>query len=322
MKIALITGITGQDGTYLSQLLLEKGYRVIGLTREYKPNKISGLCYLGIEDRVELEICDLSNLEQIIQIITKYQPTEIYNLSAQSSVFVSFEEPINTIQNNFLSVVNLLEAIRIVNKKIKFFQAASSEVYGDINSLPITEESIFNPLSPYAISKASAHWFCVNYRHSYNLFIGCGILFNHESYLRGDNFFVKKVIRAAIAISNKQQDVLRVGNIDVERDFGYAPKYVEAMYLIMQHETPEDFLICSGQTVSLRKIIEYVFDKLALDKDKMIIDTRLYRPTDVQIIYGSNKKIKTVLGWDYSFNFFQILDKLIEEELTNQANQT
>jgi len=320
MDIALITGITGQDGAYLSQLLLNKGYTIIGITRNNSTLDISKLGYLGIEKEILIEECDLLNLSQIIAIISKYRPTEIYNLSAQSSVFVSFKEPIETIQNNFLSVVNFLEAIRVVNDKIKFFQAASSEIYGDFNNLPITENSIFHPLSPYAISKASAQWFCINYRESYNLFVSNGILFNHESYLRSNNFFIKKVIRAAIAISQNKQDVLKVGNIDVERDFGYAPKYVEAMYLIMQHAIPDDFIICSGVSISLREIIEYIFEKLAIDKDKISIDKSLYRPTDVKQIYGSNEKIKTMLGWEYSFHFFQILDLLLEEELKNQIN--
>jgi GDPmannose 4,6-dehydratase len=320
MKLALITGITGQDGAYLSKLLLKKNYRIIGLTRPLLQPNLSRLHYLGIENNIEIETCDLLDLNQVIQIIDKYQPTEIYNLSAQSSVFLSFREPISTIQNNFTTVINLLEAIRIVNNKIKFFQPTSGEMYGNANVLPITEKSFFQPLSPYAISKVSAHWFCINYRESYGLFISCGILFNHESYLRGEEFFIKKVIRSAIAIKKNRQEFLIVGNIDVERDFGYAPKYVEAMYLMMQSNKPDDFLICSGESVSLRKIIEYVFERLAIEKDKIIIDKSLYRPTDVQVIYGSNEKIKTILGWDYSFHFFQILDILIKEELENQIS--
>lgn len=317
MSVAIITGITGQDGAYLGQFLLKKGYKVIGLTRSYNPEKLQNLKYLGISDKIEIKQCDLLNISQIKKIIIKYQPQEIYNLSAQSSVYTSFKDPIGTIQFNLLSVINLLEAIRIINVNIKFFQATSSEIFGNINSLPITENSILNPLSPYAISKASAHWFCINYRDSYNLFVCSGILFNHESFLRGENFFIKKVIREAINIVKKKQKVLKVGNIDIERDFGYAPKYVEGMFLIMQNATPNDFLICSGQSISLRRIIEYIFEKLDISKDKIIIEKSLYRPVDVPAIYGSNEKIKTLLGWDYSFNFFQILDILIEEELTS-----
>lgn len=320
MKIAFITGVTGQDGAYLSQILLKKGYEVIGITRSKSSSDLHRLDYLKIKDKLKLEECDLLNLEQVIRLIKQYKPTEIYNLSAQSSVFLSFKEPMSTMQNNFLTVVNLLEGIRAVNDKIKFFQAASSEIYGDINTLPITESSILHPLSPYAISKASAYWFCDNYRKSYGLFISNGVLFNHESYLRADSFFIKKVIRTAIAISKNQQDILKVGNIDVERDFGYAPKYAEAMYLIMQNNKPDDFLICSGQSVSLRMIIEYLFDKLSLDKSKIVIDKELYRPTDVKQIYGSNDKIKSMLNWDYSLNFYQVLDLLLEEELKNQIN--
>jgi len=320
MKIAFITGVTGQDGAYLSQILLKHGYEVIGITRSKSSSDLHRLEYLKIKNKLKLEECDLLNPEEVIRLIRQYQPTEIYNLSAQSSVFLSFKEPMSTMQNNFLTVINLLEGIRAVNDKIKFFQAASSEIYGDINTLPITESSILHPLSPYAISKASAHWFCDNYRKSYGLFISCGILFNHESYLRADSFFIKKVIREGIAISKNQQDILKVGNIDVERDFGYAPKYAEAMYLIMQNNKPDDFLICSGQSVSLRMIIEYLFDKLSIDKNKIVIDKELYRPTDVKEIYGSNDKIKSILNWDYSLNFYQVLDLLLEEELKNQIN--
>ncbi len=320
MKIAFVTGITGQDGAYLSQILLKRGYEVIGITRSKSSTDFHRLEYLKIKNKLKLEECDLLNPEQVIKLIKQYQPAEIYNLSSQSSVFLSFKEPMGTMQNNCLTVINLLEGIRAVNDKIKFFQASSSEIYGDINTLPITEGSMLYPLSPYAISKASAHWFCGIYRKSYGLFISSGILFNHESYLRADGFFVKKVIKEAIAISKNQQDVLRVGNIDIERDFGYAPKYAEAMYLIMQNSIPDDFLICSGQSVSLRMIIEYLFDKLSIDKSKIVIDKELYRPTDVKNIYGSNNKIKRMLNWEYSLNFYQVLDLLLEEELKSQIN--
>jgi len=320
MKIAFVTGVTGQDGAYLSQILLKRGYEVIGITRSKSSSDLYRLDYLKIINKLQLEECDLLNPEQVVKLIRQYQPTEIYNLSSQSSVFHSFKEPMGTMQNNCLTVINLLEGIRAVNDKIKFFQASSSEIYGDINTLPITEGSMLYPISPYAISKPSAHWFCDNYRKSYGLFISSGILFNHESYLRADNFFVKKVIREAIAISKNQQDVLKVGNIDIERDFGYAPKYAEAMYLIMQYSKPDDFLICSGQSVSLRMIIEYLFDKLSIDINKMVIDKDLYRPTDVKEIYGSNDKIKRMLNWEYSLNFYQVLDLLLEEELKSQIN--
>lgn len=315
---AIITGIMGQDGAYLTQLLLSKGYRVVGLTRDLSHSDPYRLKYLNVYTQVKLEQCDLLKTEDIIKIFNKYKPIEIYHLSSQSSVFESFKNPFDTIQSNFISVINLLEVIKKVNENINFFYASSSEIFGNRNVLPITEESLFNPLSPYALSKVSAQWFCKNYRETYNLNIFSGILFNHESFLRGDNFFVKKVIKAAINISEKKQDILKVGNIDIERDFGYAPKYVEAMYLIVKTSKPDDFLICSGQLISLRTIIEYIFDKLCISKDRIVIDANLYRPAEIEKIYGSNKKIKTELKWSYSLSFYNVLDILLEEEIRNK----
>ncbi|MCR9065737.1 MAG: GDP-mannose 4,6-dehydratase [Cytophagales bacterium] len=317
MKTAIITGVTGQDGAYLSLLLLNKGYTVIGLTRSYNSINSFGLEYLKVRDKILLEECDLTDISQIIKILKKYNPIEVYNLSAQSSVSNSFNQPIGTVQYNIISVLNQLEAIKLVDKTIKFYQASSSEMYGMVNQLPITEESVLHPLSPYAISKAAAHWLCVNYRESYGLFICCGILFNHESYLRSDNFFLKKIIKQAINIKMGRQKELKVGNIDIKRDFGYAPKYVEAMYLMMQHELASDYLICSGKSRTLRSIIEKVFAYLDISFDKIVIDPRLYRPTDIEDIYGSNLKAKQTLNWDYDGDFELILEGLINEERKN-----
>ena len=212
MNKAIITGISGQDGSYLAKLLLEKGYQVIGLVRSTTSSNLNGLNYLNIRNKVLIEECDLQDLSQIITCIQKYQPTEIYNLAAQSSVSLSFAQPIGTFHFNTISVFNLLEAIKLTNKQIKFYQASSSEMFGEVKKLPITEDTEFHPKSPYAISKAAAHWTCVNYRESYNLFICCGILFNHESHLRNENFFVKKIISNAHKIKNGTLDVLKVGD--------------------------------------------------------------------------------------------------------------
>ena len=231
-KTAIITGISGQDGAYLASILLTKGYRVIGLVRSYFDRDLIGLKYLGIQEKVSIEKCDLTDFSQVIKLISKYQPDEIYNLAAQSSVSLSFLQPIGTFQFNTISVFNILEAIKMVNGKIKYYQASSSEMYGKVKNLPITEATVLHPLSPYAISKAAAYWTCTHYRESYGIFIGNGILFNHESYLRSPNFFVKKVISDSLKIIRGELDELLVGNIDVKRDFGYAPRYVEAMYLM------------------------------------------------------------------------------------------
>lgn len=316
-KTAIITGITGQDGAYLSKLLLEKGYRVVGLTRSYSSNNTGRLRYLGIDQDVILQGCDVTDFSQLFKIFKTYAPTEIYNLAAQSSVSLSFRQPIGTIKFNIISVLNLLESIRLFDDTIRFYQASSSEMFGKVAQLPVTENIVFHPLSPYAISKASAHWIAINYREAYNLFTACGVLFNHESYLRSSNFFIKKVIAEAIAIKKGIQEVLRVGNIEVKRDFGWAPKYVEAMYLMLQQATPEDYLICSGESVSLRAIIEYVFEALNISKEKIVIDPTLFRPTDIMDMYGDSSKAKARLGWKYEMNFFDVLDLLIKEELVN-----
>lgn len=317
MKTAIITGITGQDGAYLASLLVEKGYRVIGLTRSYSASNLYGLKYLNIHQQVILEECDLLDISQIIKIYRKYQPDEIYNLSAQSSVSTSFRQPIGTVNYNIVSVINQLEAIILTNSSIKFYQASSSEMYGKVAQLPISEKSLLHPLSPYAISKASAHWLCINYRESYGLFVCCGTLFNHESYLRSNNFFVKKVIAEGIRIKYGLQKEINVGNLNIKRDFGYAPKYTEAMYLMMQQDVGNDYNICSGESVSLRYIVEKVFEKLGLSQDKIVIDPALYRPTDIEDIYGSNEKARNDLGWEYTLTFEEVMDLLLEEELLN-----
>jgi GDPmannose 4,6-dehydratase len=316
-KTAVITGVTGQDGAYLSRLLLQKNYRVIGLIRSFYGSNLFRLKYLGLNDKVELIECDLQDLSQVIKIISLYNPDEIYNLAAQSSVSLSFQQPIGTIQFNINSVLNILEAVRLIKPSIKFYQASSSEMYGKIDSLPINEESKFHPLSPYAISKVAAHHITINYRESYDLFTSCGILFNHESYLRGENFFIKKLIGGAIEISKGKKDFLEFGNLAIKRDFGFSEKYVEAMWLMLQYEKPDDFMVCSGKSIFLHDIVYYVFDKLQIPKEKIIINKSFFRPTEIEDIYGSNEKAKQVLNWNYNLDFFDVLDLLIAEELEN-----
>jgi GDPmannose 4,6-dehydratase len=317
MNVAIITGITGQDGAYLSKLLLEKNYKIIGLVRSKNSSSLRGLNYLNITDQITIEECDLTDISQILRIFKEYQPTEIYNLAAQSSVSLSFSQPIGTFQFNTLSVFNLLEAIKQFDTKIKFYQASSSEMFGEVKHLPITEDTEFHPKSPYAISKAAAHWTCVNYRESYNLFVCCGILFNHESHLRTDTFFVKKVIREAIKIKKGLSDTLTVGNLNIKRDIGYAPIYVEAMYKMMQQPVADSYLICTGSSVSLQYITEYIFNKLQVPTSAIVSDKKLYRPSEINDIYGSNKHINTSLNWQYTLTIENLLDILVDEELAN-----
>jgi GDPmannose 4,6-dehydratase len=316
-KTAIITGISGQDGAYLTKLLCSKGYKVIGLVRGNGASDLKGLDYLNIRSEVIIEECDLLDISQVIKLLYQFRPNEIYNLAAQSSVSLSFKQPIGTFQFNTISVYNLLEAIKLVDIHIKFYQASSSEMYGKVNKLPITENSILHPVSPYAISKAAAHWTCIHYRESYNMFVCCGILFNHESYLRNSTFFMKKIIRESIKISRGEIDRIEVGNIDIRRDFGYAPAYVEGMYLMMHSPIPSDYILCSGESVKLRSIIEYIFQKLNIDKSCYSVSEELYRPADIENIYGDPARAKESLGWNYSLNYEQLLDKLLAEELQN-----
>ena len=316
-QVAIISGITGQDGAYLSEILLKNNYKVIGLTRNQSESNLKGLNYLGLINKIKLIECDLLDMNQIIQLLQKYRPRLFYNLAAQSSVSQSFKEPIDTFQFNTISVFNLLQAIKNTDKSIKFYQASSSEMYGRVNNLPITENSILHPLSPYAISKAAAHFTCIHYRESYNMHVSCGVLFNHESYLRQESFFVKKIIRESIKISKGQQSQLLVGNIDIKRDFGYAPKYVEVMYLMLQKEIPSDYLICSGSSITLRELIYYVFKKLNIPISFCKVSDELYRPSEIEDMYGDNSKAKSELKWEYNLTVFETLDLLIEEELRN-----
>lgn len=317
MKKAIITGITGQDGAYLSRLLLGKGYNVIGLIRSQYGSNLSRLKYLDVLDRVELVECDQVDLSQVLNIIATHKPTEVYNLAAQSSVSLSFQQPIGTINFNIQSVLNMLEAIRLLDPSIRFYQASTSEMFGKVNHLPITEESIVHPLSPYAISKVTGHYVCINYRESYNLYTSCGILFNHESYLRGENFFVKKLIKGAIDIVHGKREFLEFGNLDIKRDFGWSEKYVEAMWLLLQQDKPDDYIISSGKSITLREIVYYVFDKLKIDRCLIKINPSFFRPTEIEDIYGSNKKARSVLNWQYDMDFFEVLDLIIEEEYKN-----
>lgn len=317
MKVACVTGITGQDGAYLAQLLIENNYKVVGLTRSY--NNVNGRSfkYLGIDNQIIIEECDLLDFSSIIKILLKYAPTEFYNLAAQSSVGASFEQPIGTINFNTQSVLNILESVRVLKLDTRVYQASSSEMFGEVKSLPVNEKTPLHPLSPYAISKASGYWIGINYRESYGIYCVNGVLFNHESYLRSPNFFVKKVVRTSLEIKKGMKDKLHVGNVDVKRDFGYAPDYVKAMWLSLQQDKADDYLICSGKSIYLRDIIKYVFEYLGISKNKLLVDQTLFRPTDIKDMYGDNTKAKTILKWEYNKSFFDVLDILIEEEDKN-----
>ncbi len=318
IKTAIIIGITGQDGSYLAELLLQKGYKVYGITRDILDYDDKKLKYLGINN--DVEIIELSSLDKarIIKVLKKINPAEVYNLSSQSSVGYSFVDPFSTLNYNVLSVLNWLYAIRAVDSKIKFYQASSSEMFGNVpeKDLPLKESLIFRPASPYGISKAAAHWVAVNYRESNNIFSSCGILFNHESPLRGENYVVKKIINTAVKIKKGvHPGPLVLGNLEVKRDWGYAPEYVKAMWLILQQKIPGDFLICSGNVMALKDLVNKVFKILNLDIGVHLKqDPSLLRPVDLEIIYGDNTKAKEQLGWNYNISNDELIKRLVVEE--------
>ena len=318
VKTAIITGVSGQDGLYLTQLLLQKNYIVVGTVRSTRSLNKENFKYLGILNKVIIEEVDLSDIVNIIKLIKKYEPDEIYNLAAQSSVGLSFEQPIGTFSFNTVSVNNLLESIRLFKPDAKFYQASSSEMFGNSQTMPITLKTPKNPVSPYGVSKMAAYYMVTTYRQSYVIYAINGILFNHESFLRGSNFFVKKIIRNSIAIKYNELQYLKVGNLNIKRDFGFAPKYVEAMWKMMNLSEPQDLIICSGQSVLLKDIVLYVFNKLSLDAKLIKEDSNLYRPNEISEIYGDNTYSKKILKWNYNYTFFDVLDILIKEELAVQ----
>ena len=319
MKKALITGITGQDGAYLSRLLLDKGYAVYGIIKDANSSNLFNLKYLGIKNRVKLipaNLLDLSNVSRLLNIIL---PDEIYNLAAQSSVAISFEQPIWTVQFNIMSTLNLLEAMRILPSKARFYQASSSEMFGNVNTLPVDEKTVLCPVSPYAISKATDHWIAINYRETYDLFCCCGIVFNHESVLRPHHFVTKKIVASAVRISKGSKEKLRLGNIEIKRDWGYAPEYVKAMWLMLQQEYPDDYVIATNKAHSLKEFVEFAFASLGLDWEKhTIIDKSLYRPSDISIIYGNPQKAVERFGWQYNLSFQKLIELLVQGEITFQ----
>ena len=317
MPTAVITGISGQDGSYLARLLLSKGYKVIGIVRKNSGKSIVNHEYLGIEKQIELKEVNLLDRIAVENLIHDYRPNEFYNLAAQSSVGLSFKEPALTFEFNALSVIKILEAIRVISPETNYYQASSSEMFGNVGqkNLPLRESVLFNPASPYACSKAAAHWITHNYREAYGLKACCGILFNHESCLRGENFVIKKIIRTALEINEGRTDQLSLGNLSVQRDWGYAPKFVEAMWSMLQRNNGKDYLICSGSVTSLRKVAEIIFEKLALDLDQHLkVEPNLMRNTDLNIIYGDNARAKKDLNWDYDISIDQLLDYLITDE--------
>ena len=325
MKKALITGITGQDGSYLAELLLNKGYAVHGLIRRastFNTERIDHL-YKDFHDpaaRIYLYYGDLSVSGQLMDLLHDIQPDEIYHLGAQSHVRVSFDMPEYTGDITGLGTLRLLEAIRKTGIKTKFYQASSSEMFGAAPP-PQNELTPFQPQSPYAAAKVYAYYVVRNYRDAYKIFACNGILFNHESPRRGETFVTRKITRAATRIKLGLQDKLYLGNLDAKRDWGFAGDYVEAMWLILQQEKPDDFVIATGETHSVKEFVERVFRKLNLDDQKhVVIDPKYFRPTEVDVLLGDSSKAKNILGWKPRVGFDQLIDMMIEADM-EQANK-
>lgn len=298
MKRALICGISGQDGSYLARLLLEKGYEVHGTARDAQMASFSNLRLLGIADRITFHSMALNDFRSVLQVLVKVKPDEIYNLAGQSSVGLSFDQPVETLESISVGTLNLLEAIRFTGQQIKFYNAGSSECFGNTDGQPADESTPFRPRSPYAVAKATAFWEVANYREAYNLFACTGILFNHESPLRPERFVTQKIVKAAKRIAAGSIEKLHLGNISISRDWGWAPEYVEAMWLMIQQKQAEDFVIATGETNSLQDFVAAVFSSVGLDWHAHVIsDPTLLRPSEIMVNCGNAAKASLLLGW-------------------------
>jgi GDPmannose 4,6-dehydratase len=316
MKKALVTGISGQDGAYLGKLLLKKGYEVWGTSRDAQISSFRNLDRMSVRDDIRLASVALNDFRSVIQVLVKAQPDEIYNLAGQSSVSLSFEQPVETQESIYVATLNLLEAIRFTGKPIKLYNASSSECFGDLGGAPATEETAFRPRSPYAVAKSAAFWQVANYREAYNIFACSGILFNHESPLRPERFVTQKIVRAACRIAKGSKETLTLGNTEVQRDWGWAPEYVEAMYLMLQQPEPEDYLIATGQTRKLQDFVEAAFRTAGLDWRKhTITDKTLYRPTEIMIGRGDARKAEQKLGWKPRYKMDDVARMMVEAVL-------
>ncbi len=295
---ALIIGISGQDGAYLAELLLGKGYEVHGSSRDANLSTFENLARLGIRDRVRRISVAPNDFRSVLTAIAQVEPDEIYNLSGQSSVGLSFDQPVETMESISIASLNILEAVRFTRRKIRFYNAGSGECFGDTNGRAADEETPFRPRSPYAVAKAAAHFEVANYREAYGLFACSGILFNHESPLRPERFVTRKIVAAASRIARGSRERLRLGNVHVKRDWGWAPEYVDAMWRMLQQDRPDDYVIATGETRSLEEFVGAAFAAVGLDpREHVDVDPNLYRPADIEGNYANAEKAARVLGW-------------------------
>ena len=335
MKKAVITGITGQDGAYLAELLLDKGYKVFGTYRRTSSVNFWRIEELGIQEDPNLELIeyDLTDLGSSIRLLETTQATEVYNLAAQSFVGVSFDQPIATAAITGLGPVHLLEAIRIVNPKIRFYQASTSEMFGEVQEIPQKESTPFYPRSPYGVAKLYGHWMTINYRESYGIFGCSGILFNHESPLRGQEFVTRKITNSVAKISLGKQDVLELGNMDAKRDWGFAKDYVEGMYLMMQADKPDTYVLATNRTETVRDFVTMSFKAVGIDLDwqgseesevainkatgKVVVkvNPKFYRPAEVELLIGNPEKAKKELGWEPKTTLEELCHMMVEADV-------
>ncbi|GBC82172.1 GDP-mannose 4,6-dehydratase [bacterium HR10] len=320
MKRALITGITGQDGSYLAEFLLEKGYKVYGIVRRTSTTNLERIAHL--EGEIELIYADLLDENSLIHALKVAEPDEVYNLASQSFVPASWSQPVLTGEFTALGVTRLLDAIRVVNPRIRFYQASSSEMFGEAREVPQNEQTPFHPRSPYGVAKVYGHWITVNYRESYGMFACSGILFNHESPRRGLEFVTRKVTHAVARIKYGLQRELRLGNLEARRDWGYAKDYVEAMWLMLQQDEPDDYVIATGETHSVRELCELAFSYVGLDyRDHVVVDPSLFRPADVNLLVGDASKARRRLGWEPKVRFEELIKMMVEADLALVAEQ-
>ena len=321
-KNALITGITGQDGAYLAKLLLGKGYRVFGLHARRSTDTLWRLRHLEIESEVSLIDGDLTDLSAVIRVMEKSAAEEVYNLGAQSFVGSSWDQPLLTANVTGVGALNVLEAVRIVNPKARFYQASTSEMFGLIQESMQSETTPFYPRSPYGVAKLYAHWMTVNYRESFGLHASSGILFNHESPLRGIEFVTRKVSDAVARIKQGKQKELRLGNIDAKRDWGFAGDYVEAMWLMLQQGTPDDYVIATGLTTTVRDMCRIAFNHVGLKhEDHVVIDPKFYRPAEVEVLLGNPAKAKAKLGWVAQTNLETLITMMVDADMVRVGKE-
>lgn len=316
MKTAIIFGISGQDGTFLSHLLLKKGYHVVGVSRDIRKTTFNNLHRLNVYNDIELVSTSMLDFDAMLRLIKKSKPDEIYDLSGQSSVALSFEKPIETYESISIANMNLLEVLRRVDSPVKFYNAGSSDCFGNTNGHAASETSPFSPRSPYAVAKSSACFQTANYREAYQLFACTGILFNHESFLRPERFVTRKIVSTACRIAAGSNEKLTLGNIAIERDWGWAPEYVNAMWLMLQQQTPEDYIIATGITCSLESFIAAVFDSLNLNwKAHVVTDAKYMRPTDIKIVRANPGKAEKNLNWKAQYSTCDVAKLMVEAEL-------